>query len=254
MFGKNYLKDQKGISLININLKDISKTFSDSNKKSAKVIALENINLKVEEGEFVCIVGPSGCGKSTLLKIIADIVQPTKGEIEKPAGIAFVFQSGELLPWLSVKENVGFGLKMKGQDSKKISKEVIKILELVGLEKFPDRFPRELSGGQRQRVGIARALAMEPQVLLLDEPFSALDTFTSDQLQQDLITIWQNFKPTILMVSHSLEEAVKLADRVVVMDQGKIKATVEILFPRPRNINQVGFLMAVNRIKRNFTN
>ncbi len=187
------------------------------------VIAVTDLNLTVNPGEFFCLVGPSGCGKSTVLKITAGLEQPSSGTVTKPEKVAMVFQSGALLPWLTVEENAQFGLKM----TKNPLSPAKKFLEMLGLESLQNRLPRELSGGQRQRVGIARALAVSPEALLLDEPFSALDATTTEQLHQDLIKIWQETKITILMVSHSLEEAAKLADRVGVMKEGKIVEIVE---------------------------
>lgn len=201
---------------------------------SAKKWALKDINLKIQSGEFFCLVGLSGCGKSTLLKIIANIEKPTSGSVSAPQNVAMVFQSGALLPWLNVADNVAFGLKMIKAPKQKILENISKYLHMVGLVGFDKKFPRELSGGQRQRVGIARALAVEPKVLLLDEPFSALDSLTTQDLHQDLLKIWTETKITIIMVSHMLEEAILLANRVGVMADGSIKGILDINLNRPR--------------------
>lgn len=200
-------------------------TFRAVSKKYpiAGVLAVTDLSLDIYSGEFFCLVGPSGCGKSTVLKLIAGLEKPTSGTVEKPKNIAMVFQSGALLPWLTVTQNVAFGLKMKGGTTRGVSQ----YLEMVGLTPLAHRFPRELSGGQRQRVGIARALAVSPEVLLLDEPFSALDAVTTDELHKDLLKIWRDTKITVVMVSHLLEEAALLADRVAVMENGRLKEIVE---------------------------
>lgn len=223
-----------------VTLKDVVKIYQGSQK------ALDGIDLEIEKGEFFILVGPSGCGKSTLLKIIAGLEIPTQGEIQKPGSVSMVFQSGALLPWLSVWDNVCFGLKMKGDKDTSKAREYLK---LVNMEGFNKKYPRELSGGQRQRVGIARALAVEPEVLLLDEPFSALDPITSDELRFDLLKIWKETGKTIIMISHSFEEAVMLSDRIGVMKDGKLKGILEVKIPRPREEQEKGFLPEVQRIR-----
>lgn len=209
---------------------------------------LEDFSLKVLNEEFFCLVGPSGCGKSTALKLVAGIEEPSKGKVTKPPAVSMVFQSGALLPWLSAFNNVSFGLAMKGFPQKQVKEETKRYLEMVKLEEFADKYPRELSGGQRQRVGIARSLAVKPQALLLDEPFSALDPVTTSELHRDLIKIWQGEKITVLMVSHLVEEAVMLADRVGVMSQGKLTAVAEISLPRPRIEESEDFQRLVEKI------
>ena len=202
---------------------------------------MENINLEVEEGEFFCLVGPSGCGKSTILKIITGIEKPTKGEFSGPENISMVFQSGALLPWLNVFDNVGFGLKMNNTPQSVIKEKVEKYLQMVNLKGLNQKYPRELSGGQRQRVGIARSLAIEPEVLLLDEPFSALDPLTTLDLHKDLLRIWKETKITIIMVSHLFEEAILLADRIGVMNKGQIQGILNVGLPRPRKTKSEEF-------------
>lgn len=223
---------QKGINLTDyLSLNQISKSYPGTPKKWA----VQDINLTIKQGEFFCLVGPSGCGKSTILKMIAGIEQPTTGNIIKPANISMVFQSEALLPWLTVEENTGFGLKMLDTPTHVIQEKVSAYLKMVDLVGLNNKYPREISGGQRQRVGIARALAVKPDVLLLDEPFSALDPLTTEDLHIDLLKIWQETKITIIMVSHLLEEAILLAERVGVMEKGTLKEIVDINLPRPRN-------------------
>lgn len=200
---------------------------------------LENISFETKKGEFVCLIGPSGCGKSTLLRIISGLVSTDSGLIErsKKLKFSFVFQDFALFPWLNVENNVGFGLKMQGQSEKEIKETVLEHLREMSLDGFEYKHPRELSGGMKQRVGFARALAIKPDVLLLDEPFSALDAFSATKLRKDLIDIWLKDDLTIIMVSHLLEEAVELADKVIVMsaNPGKVKKEIKIDLPRPRD-------------------
>lgn len=166
--------------------------------------------------------------------MVAGLELPSFGQLTKPDDVSMVFQSGALLPWLTVEDNVAFGLRMRGVLSSQIAQSVHGYLRMVGLGEFRREYPRELSGGQRQRVGIARALAVKPSILLLDEPFSALDQLTAEELCRDLLEIWQKTQITILMVSHLLEEAVILSDRVGVMKEGRLRGVVEIDLPRPR--------------------
>lgn len=211
--------------------------------------ALENIDLEIEDKEFFCLVGPSGSGKSTILKIIAGIESPTSGEINGSRKAGMVFQLGALFPWLTVKENILFGIKM-GTNATSESKESIgELLRLVNLEGYQEKYPRQLSGGQRQRVGIARALAINPQLLLLDEPFSALDSATTNILHQDLLNIWEKTGKTIIMVSHSIEEAVLLADRICVISSGKLVKIINIELIRPRDTGSQEYLNKVKEIE-----
>lgn len=228
----------------NILLKNVYKRYFES-----KTFALEDINLDVKSGEFFCLVGPSGCGKSTILKIIAGLEQPTSGTVAKSENLAMVFQNGALLPWLSVFENVAFGLRMKNTPESKVKEIVNKYIKMVNLEQFEKKYPRELSVGQKQRVGLARALVVDPEVLLLDEPFSALDPLTTDELGADLLKIWKEEDLTIIMVSHSLEEAVLLADNIGVMSNGKIKGFIENSLPRPRREDEKPFMSLVDKTR-----
>ncbi|MGQ0793392.1 MAG: ATP-binding cassette domain-containing protein [Deltaproteobacteria bacterium] len=221
---------------------DVSKTFRI---KEGRFSALESVNLTIQEGEFICLLGPSGCGKSTLLGLIAGLDSPTQGEIwsngkkvtSPGADRVVVFQEGALFPWLTVRENVEFGLKILNVNPKIRRPLASDYLKLVGLgEEFFDSYIHHLSGGMKQRVAIARALAMEPSVLLMDEPFSALDVYTREALQEELQNIWSESHKTIVFVTHNVQEAVLLGDRVVVFakNPGRIKSEYEIDIPRPR--------------------
>ncbi len=230
--------------------------FTDVSKKYPQVkdkFAVKNFSLRISTGEFFCLVGPSGCGKTTLLKLIVGLEKATSGTIVKPDNISMVFQSGALLPWLTASENIGFGLKMKNIQRKKIANLVEQYLEIVKMANFKNKYPRELSGGQRQRIGLARALSVEPEVLLLDEPFSALDEITTKKLHQDIINIWRQTKITIVMVSHLFEEAALLSDRVGVMVDGGLKGIVDINFARPRQKLSKLFTEKVFEIEKLFS-
>ncbi|MBI4973846.1 ABC transporter ATP-binding protein [Candidatus Roizmanbacteria bacterium] len=230
-------------------LDHISKTYHDS-----KTPAVIDYSLTIHKGEFFCLVGPSGCGKSTVLKMIAGLEQPTSGRLIKPEQVSMVFQSGALFPWLTVEENVALGIQMMGHYQEKIKRIVAENLSMVGLEELRKKYPRELSGGQRQRVGIARALAIQTEVLLLDEPFSALDSLTAEELYKDLLKIWQSTGKTIVMISHLLEEAVLLADRIGVMGAGTLKKIIPETLPRPRSDNDEGYTATVEMVKKELTN
>ena len=217
---------------------------------------LERVGLDVRRGEFVCIVGPSGCGKSTLLNIVGGFLKETRGEIRvegKPVngpdpGRIFVFQENGVFPWLTVEQNVGFGLWQR--DKSERDERVHHYVQMVGLGGFEKAYPRELSGGMRQRVEIARALAADARVLFMDEPFGALDFLTRLKMRSDLIRIWQAEKKTILFVTHDIEEAVQLADRVLVMTKrpATIQAEVKVDLPRPRDLDAPGYLECRDRI------
>jgi NitT/TauT family transport system ATP-binding protein len=230
--------------LTEIILKDVSKVY-----KTVKATALTDVNLEIEQGEFFCLVGPSGCGKSTILRLISGLEIPSAGTIEAPKEVSMVFQSGALLPWMTVEENISFVCKAKGLSNLRAEEQTIKYLRMVEMEGFRYRYPRELSGGQKQRVGIARALSVEPTVLLLDEPFSALDPMTTDEMHDYLLRVWKETGKTIVMVSHLLEEAVLLSDKIAVMKQGTVKEVIEIKLKRPRSQASNDFLKTLEHVK-----
>jgi ABC-type nitrate/sulfonate/bicarbonate transport system ATPase subunit len=213
--------------------------------------ALAAIDLTIAEGQFVCLIGASGCGKSTLLRIIAGFEEPTSGEVlvrgKQITGPAsdrgMVFQDYALFPWMTVRENISFGPRQRKISSEEIQTTTDKFLKLVGLERFADRFPSQLSGGMKQRVSIARVLANNANILLMDEPFGALDAHTREQLQRELQQIWVRTGVTAIFVTHSVEEAVLLADRVLVMSAGpgRIDSDFEIVLPRPRDVSSPEF-------------
>jgi len=223
----------------------IGKTFGSSENAAHMVRALEDVSLEVREGEFVSIIGPSGCGKSTFLGIAGGLVSGFDGEIfvrgERVQGphraIGIVFQEESTFPWRTALANVEFGLEMQGVGKAERERKAQELIRLVGLSGFADRYPSELSGGMKQRVAIARALVMEPQILLMDEPFGALDEQTRIILGEELLRIRDKLGQTILFVTHNINEAVQLSDRVVVMTArpGRIKETFQIDLPRPRD-------------------
>ncbi|KKW30336.1 MAG: ABC-type transport system ATP-binding protein (Probable substrate nitrate/sulfonate/bicarbonate) [Candidatus Kaiserbacteria bacterium GW2011_GWC2_52_8b] len=227
--------------------------FSEVGKRYAgeKNAAVRRMSFGVGEGEFVCLVGPSGGGKTTVLKLIAGLEEPTNGIIKKPANVAMSFQAGALFPWLTAFENVALGLREKSMPEEELARTVDRQLEMLGIFQYRGKYPADLSGGQRQRVGIARALAVDPAVLLLDEPFSALDPKTTAELHDDLIQVWQRTKKTIVMVSHLIEEAVSLADRVILIREGTIDSIYKIELPYPRREN-IGFHHDVMHIRKEF--
>ena len=212
--------------------------------RKGKMIALNGVDLDIMENEFICVVGPSGCGKSTLLNIIAGLLEPTSGAVyvdgKKVEGTGtergVVFQQYALFPWLTVMKNVMFGLKLKGMKDDEAKEVAMKYIKMVQLEDFVDSYPKELSGGMKQRVAIARAYAVQPEVLLMDEPFGALDAQTRTQLQSELIQTWQEEKKTCFFITHYVEEAIILATKVIVMSArpGRIKTIIDINLPYPR--------------------
>ncbi len=221
-------------------IKNLDKTFSDNNHQ--EVQALKGINLKIKPGEFISILGRSGCGKSTLLRIISGLDTDYTGEVwldsqivKKPSlEKGLVFQDHRLFPWLTVAENIGYGVP----DTQKNKNDLIRdLIELVGLEGFADALPKQLSGGMAQRAAIARALANKPKVLLLDEPFGALDAMTRISMQEEILNIWDKEKITVILVTHDIEEAVYLGDRVVILSSrpGQVKEIQEVKLSRPRN-------------------
>jgi len=225
-----------------LEIKDLMKAFP---KKKGEMLAIADFDLDVDEGEFVCILGPSGCGKTTILRIIAGLESQTRGnillngkEISGPGSDrGMVFQEFALFPWRTVRRNVEFGLELKGVPAEERRERTQKYIDLVGLNGFEDYHPYQLSGGMKQRVGIARALANEPAILLMDEPFGALDAQTRNLMQKELLRIWSETKKTVIFITHSVDEALFLADRIVVMTArpSSIGQIHEIRWPRPRD-------------------
>jgi NitT/TauT family transport system ATP-binding protein len=227
-----------------------------------QVVAVKDVDLNVQPGEFVSLIGPSGCGKSTLLSIVAGFVKPSTGEarldnvpITKPgAERGVVFQQYSLFPWLTVRKNVEFGLKMAGADADRRNITARELLDLAGLLAFENHYPDQLSGGMKQRIGIVRALATSPQVLLMDEPFGALDTQTRVVMQEILTNIWQQFRISVLFITHDIEESIFLSDRIYVMTArpGRIKAEIKVPLPRPRTADMTDtpeFMQLVQELK-----
>ncbi len=221
-----------------------------------EIEALAPVEVSIGSGEFVCLIGASGCGKSTLLRIIAGFEEPTSGSVTsegKPitgpgSDRGMVFQDYALFPWMTVRQNIGFGPRQRQLPRKEIDEIADEFVRLVGLERFADRYPSQLSGGMKQRVAIARVLANNANTLLMDEPFGALDALTREQLQGELLQIWKRTKVTIIFVTHSVEEAVMMADRVLVMSAGpgRIVNDIKIDLPRPRDVSSPEF----NAIRR----
>jgi NitT/TauT family transport system ATP-binding protein len=231
--------------LTKLEVKNVTKYFKGTVTTGTNLItAIENVNLSIEEGEFVCLVGPSGCGKSTLLNILAGLDMPTEGEVilngrpVKGTGPdrIMVFQENALFPWLKVIDNVEFGLKMVGIEGRKRHEIAMHYLDMMELSKFAEAFTYQLSGGMKQRVAIARALVMDPEVLLMDEPFAALDSQTRDLLVVELQLIWARTRKTIVFVTHNIIESVCLGDKIVVLTSrpGKVKKEIKVDYRRPR--------------------
>lgn len=226
---------------VKVQIQNIKMAF---NGRKGEMVALNGVDLDIHENEFVTVVGPSGCGKSTLLNIIAGLLKPTSGTVlcdgEAVEGVGrergVVFQQYALFPWLTVLKNVMFGLKLKGMSDEEAKEVAMKYIKMVELEDFVDSYPKELSGGMKQRVAIARAYAVQPEVLLMDEPFGALDAQTRTQLQTELLKTWAEEKKTCFFITHDVEEAIVLATRVVIMSArpGRIKEIVDINIPYPR--------------------
>ncbi len=238
-----------------LQLKGVSKVFR---RRGRSVTALEAIDLTIAPQEFVCLIGPSGCGKSTILSLLAGLDTPTAGEVRAGGKIVegpdpsrvLIFQEGALFPWLNVQANIEFGLRMKGLPPQECEATATRLLEMVHLEQFSRSWVHELSGGMKQRVALARALAVDPTVLLLDEPFGALDAITRDRLHGELQELWFHTHNTMVFVTHNVREAVVLGDRVVVMSSrpGRIVAEHRIDLPRPRNMEDARIIPLASRI------
>jgi NitT/TauT family transport system ATP-binding protein len=241
------------MSASHIEVKDVNKVFQSAERN---VVALQNINLSIPRGQFVCLLGPSGCGKSTLLNAMAGFSLPSSGTITADGKLVtapgpdrgMVFQEYALFPWMTVEKNIAFGLEIKGMTASDISIRVDDLLHKLGLYDFRTRFPKDLSGGMRQRVAIARVLALDSPILLMDEPFGALDALTRRNLQDELLRIWSELGKTVIFVTHSIEEAIYLADRIVVMTYrpGTVKRDMLVSLPRLRDPASADF----NALKR----
>ncbi|MGK0239593.1 MAG: NitT/TauT family transport system ATP-binding protein [Candidatus Pelagisphaera sp.] len=228
-----------------LEIKDLTKTFESND---GIVTALNKISFQARRREFVCVIGPSGCGKSTFIRILAGLETPTSGQVlldgkavsDPGPDRGMVFQGYTLFPWLTVKDNVMFGLTMSGHGSTSAGSQAMQWIDLVGLSKFANAYPNQLSGGMKQRVAIARALANQPRILLMDEPFGALDAQTRAQMQSYLLQIWKNVDITILFITHDLDEAIYLADRILVLKAhpGEVEEIIEVPVPRPRSPEQ----------------
>ena len=224
-----------------IHIAGLGKTFKVGQQT---VDAIQGIDLDVQAGEFICIVGPSGCGKTTLLRILAGLERPTAGEAtlshddpSRPLN-SMIFQESSIFPWMSVRKNVAYGLMLRGAPQAEIDRSVDRFLGLTGLDRFADAYPHQLSGGMKQRASVARAFANDPEILLMDEPFAALDEQNKALLQEELLRLWSESRKTVIFITHSIDEALVLSDRVIVMSRrpGRLKAEFKIDFPRPRKV------------------
>lgn len=250
---------------VEIKIKDLSMSFKDPQGK--KVQALTQINLDIHKGEFISLVGPSGCGKTTLLRMISDLLEPTTGSI-KVSGMTpkevrlqqkygIVFQSPVLFEWRTIKKNIELPLEIMYYSKEERSERADKMLEMVGLKEFANQYPGQLSGGMQQRVGIARAFGIRPEILLMDEPFSALDEFTKEKLHEDLLRIWRKTNKTVIFVTHNIAEAVFLSDRICVLSPhpGRLSAVVDVTLPRPRTLEMrdtPAFSQLVTKVRNSF--
>ncbi len=236
----------------------IDNVYKEYDGRNGKMVALNGVTMDIMENEFVCVIGPSGCGKSTLLNIIAGLLEPTSGSVcldgkqIEGTGVerGVVFQQYALFPWRTVLKNVTFGLEMKKVPKDEAKETALKYIKAVGLEGFEDAYPKELSGGMKQRVAIARAYAVNPEVLLMDEPFGAVDAQTRTQLQSELLNMWQEERKTCFFITHDVDEAIVLAQRVVIMSArpGRIKEIVNIDIPYPRD-QETKLLPRFNELK-----
>ena len=228
-------------------IEGVTKAYPSPRRKDGEMVVVDNVSLRIKDGEFLTIVGPSGCGKTTLLHVIAGFEMPTIGKIlvdgkavDKPgADRAVVFQEATLFPWLSVTENISLGPRFHGWKAETYARTIQEYLEVMGLKEFSRHRPSQLSGGMKQRVAIARALIMKPRILLMDEPFGALDAQTRSEMQRFLLKLWQDLRITVIFVTHDVDEAILLGDRVVIMTArpGRIVREIDVPFVRPRRWN-----------------
>ena len=228
-----------------VSVRNLSKTYPGRNRN--QIAVFNNLDLDIHPEEFICIVGPSGCGKTTFIKIIDGLAPASSGSVyvngkevsEPDFDRAFVFQADSLYPWRTVLDNIVFGLEIKGIDRKERYPRARELIKMIGLSGFESHYPHELSGGMRQRVNLARALAVDPEIILMDEPFAALDAQTREVMQQELLKLWLNNRKTVLFITHQIDEAVYLADRVIVFSArpSRIKADFRVDIPRPRQLS-----------------
>jgi NitT/TauT family transport system ATP-binding protein len=239
-----------------IDIESVSKIFGSGPKC---VTALQEVTLQFGKNEFICLLGPSGCGKTTLLNMLAGFEHPTRGQLHafgepilRPgADRTMMFQHYALFPWLTVAQNIEYGLKRQGREKKecaKITAHYVKLIDLVGFER---KYPSQLSGGMRQRVALARALAVQPKILLMDEPFAALDSFTRERMQDELVRVWQIERKAVVFVTHSIDEAIKLADKIVVMSSrpGRVNCVIDIADLRPRDLDSSANIAIAKKIR-----
>lgn len=237
-------------------MREVYKSFEDD--RGDRNMVLKNMNLEVADGEFICILGHSGCGKSTLLNLIAGYTRPDRGRITEneeevtgpSANRGVVFQEHALFPWYTVSQNIAFGPAVNGKNKEAAMEIASKYVSMIGLEGYENSYPSSLSGGMQQRVGIARALATNPQILLMDEPLGALDALTRESMRQELLRIWMELKPTIVFITHSISEAVYLADRVVVLKEGEINLEINIELDRPRDYKDADFIRYIDMLEK----
>jgi NitT/TauT family transport system ATP-binding protein len=232
------------MSEVKVSVKKLSKAYQGRN--NSEIAVFKDIDLDIRPEEFICVVGPSGCGKTTFIKIIDGLIPASSGQVcingaevtEPGYDRAFVFQADSLYPWRTVLDNVAFGLEIQGTDSGRKYAKARELIKLVGLAGFEAHYPHELSGGMRQRVNLARALAVDPEIILMDEPFASLDAQTREVMQQELLKVWWSRKKTVIFITHQIDEAVYLADRVVVFSArpSTIKADIRVDLPRPRSL------------------
>lgn len=244
-----------------IKIDHVSKTYENT-KSDDNEYVLKDISIDVKENEFVCVLGPSGCGKSTLLNLIAGFIKPSDGHIEihgedianKSGKAGVVFQEHALMPWLTVKKNIMMGPSLHHK-SKIVCEEIAdKYIQMVGLKGMENYYPKQLSGGMAQRVGIARALANEPDIILMDEPLGALDAMTRENMRQEILKIWQKTRTTVFFITHSVQEAVYLADRVIVLKGGGVDCDVHIDIDRPRNMKSEKFIEYISFFEKKLSN
>lgn len=240
-------------------IEEVCKSFIDANGMQKTV--LKNINIEIEKGEFICVLGHSGCGKSTLLNLVAGYMKPDIGQIVvdgervlKPSpkrGV--VFQDHALFPWSTVLDNIAFGPLIKTKNKKKARSLAMEYVDMIGLKGHENEYPYSLSGGMKQRVGIARALINNPEVLLMDEPLGALDALTRESMRRELLNVWERFKTTIIFITHSVAEAVYLADRVILIEEGKVGMDIRIDIDRPRDVRNYKYTNYIRMLEDRLT-